>query len=104
MFGPDIFGALIGFGLALLLAPILLVLQMQSPDQRLNWREPLVFSFAIAAAAAVVVAIGGIFNGDGGDAFRLAAGLSVPMFFLIAAGSLVGRGAGWVLQRLRDRL
>lgn len=86
------------------MAAVHLALQLRSQDQRFNWKEPLVFSLAIAAASALVVVAGGIINGDGQYALRDAAAMFTPMFPLIAAGSLVGRGVGWAVQRLLDRI
>lgn len=104
MFGADYFGGLIGLGVALVMGPVHLALQMRSRETRLGWREVLVFSLAIPAATAFVVAVGGIIDGNGGYAVGDAAVMFVPMFLLIVGGSLAGRGAGWVLQRLRDRI
>jgi hypothetical protein len=101
MFGPLFFGVVIGTGVALIMAAIHFALQLSGQDRRFNWKEPLILSLAITAAAAVVIALGDIINGGGQYAVREAAAMGIPMLPLITAGSLLGRGTGWAVRWLR---
>ena len=85
------------------MAAINLALQLSEQERRFNWKEPLILSLAITAAAAAVITVGEIINGGGQYAVREAAPMLIPMLPLITAGSLLGRGTGWALQWLRHR-
>jgi hypothetical protein len=99
MFGASFAGGLIGLFIGLLMVVVNLFLQLRSREDRFEWRDPLVYSLVIAGAFGVVVAIGGLLNGDR-ESLQDAAGVFVPAFALIGLGSFGGRVMGWLLKRL----
>jgi hypothetical protein len=99
MFRVDFFEALFGCGLALAVGSIQLAAQLRSEEGSFTWKEPLLFPTFIMLPIAFSKAFGGIFRGDG-LAWLEAVAMTVSMFPFMVAGSLAGRGAGWMLQRL----
>jgi hypothetical protein len=100
MFRLDFFDAMLGIGLALGFGFIHLVAQLRLEEEEgVDWREPLLHSLIITATMTLSEALQGIWRGDG-LGWHDPAEMAVLVFPFIAAGSLTGRGAGWMLQRL----
>jgi hypothetical protein len=99
MFTVDFGDAVLGGLIAVSIGGLHLSAQLRSEEEKLDWREPLLTSILLAASMGFNEAFQGVIGGDNvawGDGAEMA-------FFLcpfIVAGSLVGRAAGRVLQRL----